>query len=783
MQIDRIQSIVQKVFESGRRILLENEVYTLLKLAGFPVPIHDVIAPGRSVDSDFLQSFPGDKLVLKVLSPFVLHKSDVGGVRIVDKTPEAVNAAVEAMLGQLPEAFFTWNQKKKQTLDAALSDEATQTAVFEAAVAGVLVAEFVPYKSDFGGELLLGARHSREFASVMTFGIGGTDAEFFAEALDAGRGHAIRSTALLDRASALDMLKQTAVYDRLSGNTRGTKARLEDSLLLDAIEAFRDLVNCFSAGNESAPCLLEELEINPLVITEDGCLVPLDGLMRLTERPAKPLAKPLGKIENLLDAESIALVGVSKKMNPARIILQNLLDKDFPKDRIYILKPGEEELAGVRCYPTAASLPEKVDLLVLAVSAAQVPDMLEAVCEADCAQSVIVIPGGIAEKEGGEVIQQRIDQVMAKARSLPSQGPVISGSNCLGLYARDAGVNTLFIPEYKLPRPHDSAKSRVAYLSQSGAFMICRMSRITDVDPVYAVSYGNQMDLTIGDFIEHLLEHEGIDLLACYVEGFGDLDGLKVARLAARARELGKKILLYKAGRTVEGQSASAGHTASIAGDYETCRQVLSAAGVELLEVFEDFETRVRLSQNFSSDTAPARIPRIGVISNAGFECVGIADNLKRKVFGQQAELQLAKLSTDSGARLLDIFKAARLDTLVDVKNPLDLTPMANDQIWADCVQVLLEDPDVDAAIVSIVPLTAAMKTLASADHHKEDLTSEAGIVSLLKRLKQTTQKPFVVAIDSGRLYDPMVRALEGLAIPVFAFSDQATRYLAKALS
>jgi len=132
---------------------------------------------------------------------------------------------------------------------------------------------------------------------------------------------------------------------------------------------------------------------------------------------------------------------------------------------------------------------------VLAVGAEQVPDELEAIVAADCAETVIVIPGGIAEKEGGQAIQARIDAVLARARALPGGGPVINGSNCLGVYDRDAGVNTLFIPEYKLSRPRRAPgkeAGRVALLSQSGAFMICRMSRLADLDPVYAVSYGNQ---------------------------------------------------------------------------------------------------------------------------------------------------------------------------------------------------------------------------------------------------------------------------------------------------
>lgn len=774
---DTLRTLLEPALAETRDVLLEHEVLDLFEAAGLAVPARIWWPAGTPLDPAALAALPGGRVVLKVVSEHVLHKSDVGGVAVVEKTPAAVEAAAREMLAGVPGAWVDWIARSGKSAPEALAGAADLAGALAASVRGVLLVEFVPYRAEFGRELLLGARATREFGPVLTFGVGGTDAEYYASRLEPGRGHAIRSAELLDRAGALAMVRQTAVHERLSGSTRGSRRLLDDDALLDALEAFAGLVRAF--GDSALPVGLAELEINPLVVADDGRLLPLDGLLRLGPRPTVAPARPLEKIGALLRPTSVALVGVSRKPNPGRIILQNLLDAGFPKEKIFILKPGDDEIAGVRCWPDAASLPEKADLLVLAVSAEQVPDMLEEICRADCAQAVIVIPGGIAEKEGGEAIQARIDRVIAEARALPGGGPVINGSNCLGVYDRDAGVNTLFIPEYKLSRPDASKKGRVAYLSQSGAFMICRMSRITDLDPTWAVSYGNQMDLTLGDYLEHLQDDPDTDVFACYAEGFADGDGLKVARLGASLRAKGKRVLLYKAGRTAEGRSASAGHTASIAGDYETCRQVLQAAGVDLLEIFEDFETRVRLLHAFGipRGEGPARL---AVVSNAGFECVGIADNLARR--GQGRGLRLAALAPATRERLQAAFVAGRLDTLVDVKNPLDLTPMAGDAVWGECVEALLADPGVDAAIVSIVPLTAAMQTLPAGEGHREDLTREDAIAARLAALKRTAGKPFVVAIDSGRLYDAFAIKLEEAGIPVFRFADQATRFLGRYL-
>jgi acyl-CoA synthetase (NDP forming) len=306
------------------------------------------------------------------------------------------------------------------------------------------------------------------------------------------------------------------------------------------------------------------------------------------------------------------------------------------------------------------------------------------------------------------------------------------------------------------------------------------MSRLADLDPVYAVSYGNQMDLSLGDYLEALLGDTGVDTVACYVEGFADLDGLKTARLARALTGAGRRVILYKAGRSAEGQSASAGHTASIAGDYETCRQVLPEAGVELAETFEDFENRVRLARALGPESAPrGRAPQVAVVSNAGFECVGIADNLAKASDGR---LELARLGDLTRETLRRAFVEGRLDSLVDVKNPLDLTPMATDAVWGVCVQALLADPAVDAAIVSIVPLTAAMQTLPAGPGHKEDLTAPTAICAQLAALRAASSTPFICAVDSGVLYDPLVRTLEAAGIPVFRYADEATRYLRRHL-
>jgi len=573
------------------------------------------------------------------------------------------------------------------------------------------------------------------------------------------------------------MVQQPVVYRKLAGQTREGIVRVSDTVLLDTLRRWRDLALTFTDG-AAAEWTLEELEINPLLV-RDGKLVPLDGLLRF--RPARPAAapRPQRDIERLLNASSVGMIGVSEKMNIGHIILRNLVNYDFPLERIHLVKPDCDTIDGAACVTTIADLPEKVDMFLVCVDATQVPAVMEELIRHDKAHGVLLIPGGLGEKEGTGDIQSSIQAMIAAARA-DGMGPVVNGGNCLGLYSRPGNFNTLFIPEYKLPRPVGGDSARFAYISQSGAFMIARMSKLPFIDPVWAVSTGNQIDLTMADYLEYMADQD-VDVVAVYVEGFQDLDGVRFARITREMRATGKRVIVYKSGRTSAGQSAASGHTASIAGDYDVCEEVLKNAGAEVADTFLDFEHY--LIMHAFLRVKPIAGNRTAVISNAGFEAVGMADNLEGTHFSHEYGLTAPPFSARTRETIETVFRQARLDGLVDVRNPLDVTPMATDAVWEGCVRALLEDDATDLAIVSIVPLTAAMQTLPAGDAHREDLTAATAFPAIAARLARETRKPFVVSVDSGSLYDAYADAFFAAGIPVFRNADQAARFLGKFVS
>ena len=110
--------------------------------------------------------------------------------------------------------------------------------------------------------------------------------------------------------------------------------------------------------------------------------------------------------------------------------------------------------------------------------------------------------------------------------------------------------------------------------------------------------------------------------------------------------------------------------------------------------------------------------------------------------------------------------------------NPLDLTPMLNDEGYEEAIRTLLSDPAIDVAAVGIVPLTGAINTLPAGAGHREDVRQPTSIVQRMLRLKDEFDKPWVCVVDGGELYDPMAYQIEAAGIPTFRTADRALRSL-----
>lgn len=300
-------------------------------------------------------------------------------------------------------------------------------------------------------------------------------------------------------------------------------------------------------------------------------------------------------------------------------------------------------------------------------------------------------------------------------------------------------------------------------IAQSGAFTLSRLDRLPWLRPRHVVTVGNQLDLTVGDYLEHFADDAEISIVACYLEGFRPGDGDRTLRAAARIKERGGTLLWYRGGRTGPGARSAASHTAAIATDDRAARALGEAAGVLEAESLDDFDDLLRIAVLLRDTPITGR--RVGVVSNAGFECVSAADSL--------GSLELAELSTATRTRLGAIVGEAGLGGITGAANPLDLTPSADDGTFAAAVEAVLDDPAVDLAVVGCVPFSPELRTL------PDDVDAAGSLTARLAALAGH-RTPWVAVVDGGRTYDPMADRLEVAGVPVLRSMDRAIRLLGR---
>lgn len=777
INFETISQLFSEAASEGRDFLFEYEVYNLLANSGAETPpVSNLLPRGARFSDEELMSIPGEKAVLKIVSPTIIHKTEVGGVRIVKKDPVKIRSAVRAMMYEVPENYAAYIERHPDHAPEeykGLHGDALVKAISRD-LKGVLQVQFMPPDSNsFGNELIVGLRRTREFGTVISAGLGGTDTELYAERFRKGQAIVAASTELVDGEEFFELFRKTISYKKLTGLTRGQRRIVTDEQLIECFNSFIEMAKTYSPANPDAPFVIEELEINPFAFTE-YLMVPLDGMCRFSKPEAQLTPRPVKKIDCLLHPKKIGIIGASTtRRNFGRIILENILAEGFSKEDVVLIKDGTDEFEGVKCVPNLEALEHKLDLFVVAIAAQHVPDLVDDIVRLDAAQSVMLIPGGMGETEESK---ERAEQVIAKivdAHGKGDGGPVFLGANCMGVVSKPGNYDTWFIPEEKLPKNRDASFKRAALISQSGAFMLHRSSQCPELNPAYMISMGNQTDLTLGDQMNYFANSDRVDVIAVYAEGFNDLDGLEFCKAVRKAVNQGKEVIFYKAGRTPEGKTATSGHTASLAGDYMVCESCVRQSGAIVARNFQEFQDLFMLAEMLHDKKISGN--RLAAVSGAGFEAVGMADSIQSDDF----EMSLSTFSEYSVSAIHALLEQYRLDSLVSIHNPLDLTPSANDELHAEAVKALLSDTGVDTVVVGLDPLSPAMHTLAEPTLPAFSMEDPTAINHKMADIMKKSAKPVVAVVDGGRLYDPLRDSLMANNVPVFPVCDRAVAALA----
>ncbi|MFL9950451.1 acetate--CoA ligase family protein [Paraburkholderia agricolaris] len=392
------------------------------------------------------------------------------------------------------------------------------------------------------------------------------------------------------------------------------------------------------------------------------------------ERPAEPLRA--STIDVLFSARSIAIVGASS--DPSRIggrPLRYYRESGFT-GRIYPINPSRKEVQGYTAYPDLASLPESIDLVIIAVGAELAPQIIVDAA-ARGARGAIIFSSGFAEMGAQGAALERDMLAVARAHGVRVLGP-----NCLGLAHaahRQMATFASFVDTLPLPQ------GRVAIVSQSGAygshlFVLARARGI----PIGAwVTTGNEGDVTLADCVMHMVKDDSVDLIGCYAEGVSDGPAFLAALDAARAA--GKPVVIMKVGRTASGASAAQSHTASLASDDAVLDAALIQYGAYRVPTTEAFIDLIYAL----SRRPPTAGRKLGVLTVSGGAGVLMAD---------AASDHALTLSAMPAAIQRHLRERAPFGSPV---NPVDITAQAlNDMtLVSDHLRAMLEHGGYDSVV------------------------------------------------------------------------------------
>ncbi len=747
-----MNDVVHRALNEKRTSLLEHETFSLLKEQGLPVPRHRFLPVRQLVPGDrTLAHWPKKPSVLKIVSEKILHKSNVGGVVFLDApTPKKIRDAAKKMITRLPPEL-------------------------KPSVRGILLEEAVSFEPGPGRELYLGMRQTREFGLVSTIGFGGTYIEALEKATRSDQSTIVFKPDITTKKQLRNRLEDTLFFRWTTGQIRGVKATSSARTLWASIEKWMAALNRIRAIIEDAGAQVQEMEINPLVFAGKWTAVDALVSMKPTDSDSPPMETfPMANLKKSLKPKRVATVGVSRKMNIGRTILRSMLDGGYPKSRVSIIREGVSSIDGVACIPSLSHLKKDVDLFIVAVAATRVPAILADAFDSKKVRAVLLIPDGMAK---GTKSEQKVRALIAQ-HTHPNR-PVIIGNNSLGFVSKKARFDSLFVPKEKLPRNATCTNQNVAMISQSGAFLAMTLNKLSFLCPAYQISVGNQLDARLSHYLEVLTAEKSITTFALYIEGLKQDDGLKIAGLIKKivGKSSGnsapkKDVIVYKAGRSDLGQTAAMGHTAAVAGNWRIFQTLMGDAGAMVAETFDDFLGLVRLSSSIGNRPFSGR--RTAMMTNAGCEAVGMADNHQ----ADSHTLFPATFSKRTTKRITEVLKAGRMDKLVRISNPMDLTPMANDAVHNTCMRAMIEDPGVDVALFGCSPFTSTVQSLSRDKSDRDIFDAPGSYANLTIDLFNKTTKPFVVIINGGRDYDAMVTYLEQAGIPVFRSADEATRIL-----
>ena len=497
-------------------MLSEAEGYDILRKYDIPVPQFQIVKNGE--DAALAAEKMGCPVVMKIISPQIVHKSDAGGVMVGIGSKKAALGA------------FT------RIIDNAKAYNA------EAQIDGVMVEQ----QAEPGLELIIGGKVDPAFGKVITFGMGGTMVELMKDIT-------LRILPVTEE-EIRQMIHEINAYPLIAGY-RGSKPRDEDALVRIISNVSR-----FFLENEN----IVEFDINPLRLYESGACA-VDARVIVTDTVQKKEEKERIPVPiEYFNPRSVAVIGASQdssKMGYA--VMHNLLH--FP-GQLYPVNNKRSEIQGLKAYPNISAIPAPVDMAVVTVPAIHVPAVVEE-CGAKGVPMVVIITAGFKEMgHQGKALEDRVVEIARR------HGTRLIGPNCLGLIVPPRGIDTTYV--HQSPKP-----GNIAFLSQSGAIIntVVDWSLAQNLGFSNVISVGNQSDLDFLDYLQYVEKDPKTKAIIMYIEQIND--GKAFMEVVSKVTQ-SKPVIAIKSGSSRRGSAAASSHTGSLSGSYDVYMEAFRKSGV-----------------------------------------------------------------------------------------------------------------------------------------------------------------------------------------------------------
>ena len=566
-----VKKVFEETIQTDHKVITEELSKSILKTYGVKVPGYALVKSAEEAAKEAKKlGFP---LVMKVVSPQILHKTDVGGVKVGINNVDEVKKTFKDMYGRL---------SKKKGVD----------------VKGILLEKMVPK----GVELIVGVQNDPQFGPVIMVGLGGIMTEVMKDV--AFRMLPITTS---DAKSMLNELKGSKLLKGFRGSP---------PIDLDMVSKM--LVQIGKLGVENAD-YINSIDFNPVVVYPKSHFV-VDAKIILNDKIKKnsiSKAKPnIESMESFFTPESVALVGASA--TPGKIgnsVLVALGKQDY-KGKVYPINPKQESILGIKCYPSLDAINEKIDLVVVCIDLAECGPIMKT-CANKGIHNVVIVSGGGKELGGDRAAME----AEVKELSLKHKIRVI-GPNCIGMFNAANRLDCAFQGQERMVR---SKLGNVAFFSQSGTMGISMLESADVFGLSKMISFGNRSDVDEADMIWYAANDPQTKVVGLYVEGFGD--GRKFINTAKRVmKEKKKPIIIWKSGRSEAGAKQAASHTGSLGGSNAIIMGAFKQAGIISVDSYQELVGVLKAL----AWQPPAKGNRVAMTSNGAGPMIGGIDQLER---------------------------------------------------------------------------------------------------------------------------------------------------------